>query len=172
MKLLLSPCAILLALPLLALAIPNAIQASSVSQAEKLPNKTVAIEVNDQVDAASFRLRKRTNQCGHSTFENRGSEASPLISDCEVLMWNIRNGGRWRLSTGTYRTVATYGTCAFGAEVTNYWYTYIGHQDVIDLIRDSIRDFRRHDGKVGSRGEMECMGDVLERRVRWGLYHT
>ncbi|PHH59376.1 hypothetical protein CDD81_3335 [Ophiocordyceps australis] len=172
MKLLLSSCAIFLALPFFALAIPTAVQESDVSYVEKLQNKTVALEVYDQGDTTSFRLRKRTNQCGHSTFENRGSEASPLISDCETLMFNIRKDGRWRLSTGVHRTVATFGTCAFGAQVRKQWYTYIGHEDIIDLIRDSIRDFRRGDGKVGSRGEMQCRGDLLWANVEWGLYHT
>ncbi|RCI16483.1 hypothetical protein L249_1735 [Ophiocordyceps polyrhachis-furcata BCC 54312] len=123
-------------------------------------------------DGVAFLLNKRGNKCGHSSFEDRGSEASPYASDCEMLAHNIASGGDWTVTHGVHRTLAQYGTCAFGAEGGGPWYTWVGNEDIRDLIRDSINKFKRPDGKVGSRGWMKCSGNSGGGRILWGIYHT
>ncbi|OAL05421.1 hypothetical protein IQ06DRAFT_68527 [Phaeosphaeriaceae sp. SRC1lsM3a] len=110
-------------------------------------------------------LSKRENRCENSTFENASSGGSPQIADCEQLARNIEGSGNWNLGC-SQRTIATYGTCAFGAE-GKYCFAHVGNEDVRDLIRDSIAKFS-WEGKVGARGDMTCGGTA----VNWGLYHT
>lgn len=136
-------------------------------------------------------LSKRENRCENSTFENASSGGSPQIADCEQLARNIEGSGNWvsqvvlqvparkvrllLLTPSSFflqnlgcsqRTIATYGTCAFGAE-GKYCFAHVGNEDVRDLIRDSIAKFS-WEGKVGARGDMTCGGTA----VNWGLYHT
>ncbi|KAK0662109.1 putative necrosis-inducing factor-domain-containing protein [Cercophora samala] len=120
-------------------------------------------------------LKKRNDECGHSTFENRGSEASPWIADCERMASNLSGAGKWTYTSfDMHRTIASYGTCAFGIEAAQLFQgvTWVGTQDVKDLVRDSIAMFRRHDGRVGARGEMQCgiENSAYEVRILWGLF--
>lgn len=89
------------------------------------------------------------------------------MGDCEILASNIAGGGSWTLVGDVQRTLATYGSCAFGAETTNV-ITYVGNQDIIDLIHSSI-DMFTWNGLVGSKGSMTCEGGAP---TTWGLYHT
>lgn len=45
----------------------------------------------------------------------------------------------------------------------------VGAQDVIDLVRDSISKFGGG-GRVGSKGTMNCKGNIKGQTVDWGLY--
>lgn len=116
----------------------------------------------------------RDNQCGDSTFVNQGSEASPWISDCETIVRNIAGGGTWTLFDGYQRTLATYGTCAFGAQKVSGGSSvhYVGNEDIRDLITDSIRKFGRNDGKIGAKGRMGCNAPGNSSAIEWGIYHT
>lgn len=107
-----------------------------------------------------------TNDCGPSSFTDESSSASPTVADCQQLAANIAGGGSWTLSLGVRRTLATYGTCAFGAETTGI-VTYIGNEDIIDLINSSI-GYYSWDGLVGAKGTMSCQ----ETDVIWGIFHT
>jgi hypothetical protein len=141
----------------------------------------------------SLEARNSVNDCGDSTFENQSSDGSPLIVDCQKIASNIAGtskpsalpspisdttlfhpgfianmhfvgGGTWSI-----------GTCAFGvdkSDTTNVG--YVGNQDIIDLINESIRRFS-YNGKVGSKGSMDCQsaqGVVDSVRFGWGLYHN
>ncbi|KAK4120926.1 hypothetical protein N657DRAFT_559257, partial [Parathielavia appendiculata] len=109
------------------------------------------------------------NDCGDSTFINQSSGGSPLVADCWRLHDNIAGDGTWTVWT-SQRTIATYGTCAFGVS-PRYIPAEIGNGDVRDLIRDSIARFQWFD-KVGAKGVMQCerpFGDWTE--VEWGIYH-
>ncbi|KAI9167811.1 putative metal chaperone YciC [Paramyrothecium foliicola] len=107
-------------------------------------------------------LNKRTGWCGNSSFENRTTTGSPFVGDCEALRDRMRaNAESWGVAvsvSGTYRAVASHGTCVFGAWTQTYPGTaLVGNDDIADLVRDSIIQFRWFD-KVGSRGEMDCEG--------------
>ncbi|KAK0665349.1 putative necrosis-inducing factor-domain-containing protein [Cercophora samala] len=111
-------------------------------------------------------LKTRDNHCGASSFENRTSNGSPQVSDCWRIFNNIAGDGTWTINGFGHRTLATYGTCAFGVDTSAIW-TYVGNEDIRDLIRDSINKYQWN-GKVGSRGNMQCSGVA----VTWGVYHT
>jgi hypothetical protein len=118
-------------------------------------------------------LQKRWGFCGTSSFENQGSEASPRVTDCEQLSRNIAGDGSWHITSAGWRTLATYGSCAFGAQAREAYVVNVGNEDIRDLIRDSINMFRRHDGKVGSKGMMECeQVGGFPIKVDWGIYRT
>ncbi|KAK3984561.1 putative necrosis-inducing factor-domain-containing protein [Cladorrhinum sp. PSN332] len=115
------------------------------------------------------KLKKRWGFCGHSTFENRSSGGSPWINDCWVLHNNIAGDGRWGIWGLGWRTLATYGSCAFGVEAIQMpdSFIFVGNEDIRDLIRDSIARFSWN-GRVGSYGETDC-GTT---ETHWGVYHT
>ncbi|KAK8070737.1 hypothetical protein PG997_010940 [Apiospora hydei] len=108
----------------------------------------------------------RHDVCGASTLENRSSSASPRAEDCRQLARRIAGGGgMWTfgdLGSGVQQTLATYGTCAFGAEALD-WFPYVvrgtsyfqhakvGSQDVVDLVEDAVDRFE-WEGLVGARG--------------------
>lgn len=115
--------------------------------------------------------------CGLSTFEDRTSRASPRIEDCLHIASNIAYSGRWDIDMflGKQRRIADYGTCAFGVQghpiSPGEIKTYIGHEDIIDIINDSIDKFGA-DGLIGARGIMECLDyRGRQRIVDWGIYH-
>ncbi|KAK4173917.1 putative necrosis-inducing factor-domain-containing protein, partial [Triangularia setosa] len=108
-------------------------------------------------------LTKRANYCGHSSFENQGSGGAPLDSDCMRMYDNLTRSGDFEF----HQTIASYGR--FGIESGFVWskITFIGMEDVRNLIKDSVRMFGRGDGRVGSRGKMQCHGDIW---IEWGLF--
>ncbi|KAH7303867.1 hypothetical protein B0I35DRAFT_446133 [Stachybotrys elegans] len=71
------------------------------------------------------------------------------------------------------------GSCVFGASPyltfdDSLRSSTIGSEDVHDLVRDSIHLFQR-DGKVGSRGEMDCWTEPAwgyYEKAAWGIYHS
>ncbi|RDA94947.1 hypothetical protein CP533_0158 [Ophiocordyceps camponoti-saundersi (nom. inval.)] len=171
MKLSLLPYFAILAFSGLIQAAPNSVTEDKLFDVLDAENKTAVFEKRAEASSASPMLFKRANKCGSSSFENQGSEASPNIDDCKRIVWNIRRGGRWTLFNSNHRQLAQYGTCAFGAQ-TDYPFKYVGNEDIMDLINDSIKYFARHDGKVGSKGKMDCSGGIFGGEVHWGLYHT
>lgn len=121
---------------------------------------------------------KSVNDCEKSTFYNATSAASPLIDDCLMIAKNIQNGGTWTVDDiiGLRHQLVQYGTCAFSAEGIKgnmETYFYVGNQDIMDLIKDSIRLFGAS-GKVGSWGRMYCQGGAptYRHQVTWGIYHN
>lgn len=86
-------------------------------------------------------------------------------------------GGKNWLNLGPIQTtVISYGTRAFGIQLSELVLIKIGSQDVTDITGDSIRMFAK-DGKVGTKGVMSCQvagddpyGDSIA--FEWGLYHT
>ncbi|KAK3898494.1 hypothetical protein C8A05DRAFT_47209 [Staphylotrichum tortipilum] len=121
--------------------------------------------------------RTWVNECGDSTPNNRGSDASPPVSDCKVLVSRIEaTGGNWQVdwSLRKQHQLVEYGKCAFGVtgiggNSDNAWY-YIGEEDISNLIRDSIAKFGGT-GKVGTMGTMWCRGSGSHtQEVEWGLY--
>jgi Pathogen effector len=118
------------------------------------------------------------NDCGDSTFVNKSSDGSPLVSDCLVIASNIAGGGTWTTSSNqdTARKLVSYGTCAFDVicqrGFPDEWYK-VGNQDIIDLIHDSINRFQWN-GLVGAQGDMNCQVEAIDGGigVSWGLYHN
>ena len=115
--------------------------------------------------------------CGASTFEDRGSEASPLASDCLKIAENIADGGTWTInSNGDQRQLVEYQTCAFGVESVlprGRAHFLVGNRDIIDAIKGSVARFERTNGRVGSRGLMNCQYNLYpddSTQVMWGLY--
>jgi hypothetical protein len=125
---------------------------------------------------AANTLAKRTNKCGDSTFNGETSGGSPLVSDCEVLRNNIVGDGSWRISTFDYeRDVASYGTCKFVVQAPVSSWSFVGNEDIRDIIRDSISRFAS-DGRVGARGLMNCEpGSATSSQAQltwWWIRHT
>ncbi|PSN59371.1 hypothetical protein BS50DRAFT_476817, partial [Corynespora cassiicola Philippines] len=115
------------------------------------------------------------NECGDSSFENQTTGGSPTVNDCRQLARNIAGNGRWTVGAGgEHRQLAQYGTCAFGAQGNKSMnWAYIGNQDIIDLINDSINRFQWN-GLVGAKGSMACRGgsgQIIDTEMIWGIYH-
>ncbi|KAK9848647.1 hypothetical protein MYU51_015677 [Penicillium brevicompactum] len=119
--------------------------------------------------------RSQVNDCLDSTFDDQSSNASPLVADCLKIASNISGGGSWTILSGSQHQLVQYGTCAFGVTYNrpiNPAIMHLGNQDIIDLIKDSIKKFEWY-GKVGSKGMMKCKVNNGDHQiVRWGLYHN
>lgn len=121
-------------------------------------------------------IQEGTDRCSDSTFVDRTTEASPTVEDCIKLMKEYRGEyHNWEIENviGEQHQLIQNGTCKFGIESLdagngNAGY-YIGSQDIVDIINDSIDKFG-DSGKVGSKGRMTCDGMVKGQRVQWGLY--
>ncbi|KAI0133867.1 putative necrosis-inducing factor-domain-containing protein [Xylariales sp. AK1849] len=138
--------------------------------------------------------REAAGWCSASTIENDGSDNSPLITDCQVIMDQVYslatddNPYFGRSECGAdgaglltcYFPVVSYETCMFGASTLNTGADIsvrIGWQDVGDLISTSISSFGNSPsaGKVGASGQMDCpeeISAVLTYATGWGLYHA
>ncbi|KAK6499976.1 hypothetical protein TWF481_010333 [Arthrobotrys musiformis] len=117
------------------------------------------------------------DKCRDSSFEDRTSGASPLVSDCLQIIRNIEGNAQteWTHSITGHRTILQYGSCKFGIERTGGTggavQFQVGGQDVIDVINDSVRRYGGN-GKVGAEGVMSCVGTTAGTRVdvKWGLF--
>ncbi|KAJ6003367.1 hypothetical protein N7451_005914 [Penicillium sp. IBT 35674x] len=120
--------------------------------------------------AAVLTKRKEVNDCGTSTFVNESSSGSPKVADCRKIATNIKSGGTWTFEGfGVQHKLVHYGTCAFGVTSSADGFTYIGNEDIINLIDDSIKKFK-WEGKVGAKGKMKCKGEGGKDEVVWGIY--
>ncbi|KAL2127503.1 hypothetical protein VTI74DRAFT_10626 [Chaetomium olivicolor] len=117
------------------------------------------------------------DRCGDSTFEDRTSDASPLVSDCLQIIRNIEGDASTEFThriTG-HREILSFGSCAFGIERTGGTggavEFKVGGQDVIDVINDAVKKYGGS-GKVGARGVMSCDGTTVGTHVDvlWGIY--
>jgi hypothetical protein len=84
------------------------------------------------------------NNCGDSTF-NSGVAPYPVTTDCQALQnWAYSLNAYFSIWTNTpdYHGVAGAGSCEFGAGTRDIYDTYIGSQDMGDLISDSIKRFQ------------------------------
>lgn len=167
---------ILLAAPA-ALGHPQVIQALATPVvAANLPDPTDIIPdfstpANDP-QPATFTPGDSVDLCRESSFENQDSSASPLISDCLQIATNIAEGGQWSVTSGAQHQLVQFGTCAFGVQgCCGDAFFYVGNQDIIDIIHDSIARFGSN-GIVGAKGQMKCTGAAIPPTVSWGLYHT
>lgn len=129
--------------------------------------------VRDQ-DNFPCNVNNGKDYCGDSSFEDQTSEASPLASDCLTIIRNIQGtDGSWNTFIEQQRTIVTFGSCKLGVTGkgrkgnSNF---DVGAQDVVDLIRESIKKFARDDGRVGAKGKMQCNGNIKKQDVEWGLY--
>lgn len=127
--------------------------------------------------------RNSINDCGDSSFESTTSAGSPHKTDCEQLARNIASGGTWTFNSGgTQWQLASYGSCAFGAQTACLPHhcpaggilVKIGNQDIINVITESVKEFTNADGLVGAKGIMDCqeVGDDHPIAVLWGIYAT
>lgn len=112
-------------------------------------------------------------KCSGYTYEDETTSASPLVSDCKVLMSNIAGTtGTWTTGIGPQRTIPKYGTCKFGVQsvgVTGDVTFNTGSQDVVNIITESIAKYE-WEGRVGAKGYMKCDGDAGSQKVKWGLF--
>jgi hypothetical protein len=68
------------------------------------------------------------------------------------------------------------GTCIFAVHTENVLWTYVGTQDIRDLVGDSILRFLWN-GHVGAEGNMGCENDYTafgfgQSSVNWAIFHT
>ncbi|KAL4768027.1 putative necrosis-inducing factor-domain-containing protein [Aspergillus nidulans var. acristatus] len=127
------------------------------------------------VDYFPCNIANGKDYCGESTFEDQGSEASPLIEDCKQIIKNIQGtDGEWNTSPlEKQRALVSYGSCKFGVTgkgIHGNDSFMTGAQDIIDIINDAIEKFGRDDGRVGAKGTMQCDGNIKKQKVDWGLY--
>ncbi|KAI1848852.1 hypothetical protein JX265_001182 [Neoarthrinium moseri] len=156
------------------------------SNAETTTTTTIKRQSNPSAAAAGW--------CGASNIFNEGSNNSPLISDCQVIMDQVYSlaqannayFGRSECNPDSkgqftcYFPVVSYGTCMFGASTIDSGTSIavrIGWQDVGDLIKDSISQCgnKPSSGKVGTSGEMSCPEEInaaTSYATGWGLYHS
>ncbi|KAM3467141.1 hypothetical protein MY5147_008874 [Beauveria neobassiana] len=120
---------------------------------------------------------KLPDRCSDSTFVDQTSGASPLVSDCEMMIKNLQNGDghadhEVENAIGKQHQLDQYGSCKFGVQgkgKNGNVDFHVGGQDIVDLIRDSIDRFGGS-GRVGAKGRMKCDGTVKKQDVEWGLY--
>lgn len=118
------------------------------------------------------------DHCKKSTFVDQTNAASPYAKDCLAIIKKIENDptSEWKTLVGgkPHRKILWYGTCVFAVEAANvkgnfkFW---VGGQDVIDLINDTVNKFSR-DGRVAAYGHMQCKGNVKDQRTKWSIYNT
>ncbi|KAH6848434.1 hypothetical protein B0I37DRAFT_432719 [Chaetomium sp. MPI-CAGE-AT-0009] len=117
------------------------------------------------------------DRCGESTFENRGSDVSPLVSDCLQIIRNIEGDASTEFThrITEHREILSFGSCRFGIERTGGTggavEFKVGGQDVIDVINDAVKKYGRN-GKISARGVMSCDGTTAGTHVDvlWGIY--
>ncbi|KAK9358199.1 putative necrosis-inducing factor-domain-containing protein [Lipomyces starkeyi] len=124
-----------------------------------------------------FSKRNSVNDCGDSTFIDGSSSASPTVADCLQIATNIAGGGTWTVSQmSSFKTLATYGTCAFGVVAApgqgGMDLFHVGNQDIIDLINSSNELFNWN-GLMGASGQMPCQQVGFgPLNINWAIYHT
>lgn len=115
--------------------------------------------------------------CGDSTIENQTSDASPLVGDCKEMVRMLEDRElptRWPHvgPLEKQQAICVHKSCKFGVTGKGIHGNVdfkVGAQDVIDLVRDSISKFGGG-GRVGSKGTMNCKGNIKGQTVDWGLY--
>jgi len=138
-------------------------------------NESAAWNVSNWVPTEHDALRPLANHCGPSTFIDQTSNASPFANHCLQIVRNIQGDKKtsWRIAVGRHRTIASHATCHFGVESNgggNNIFFDVGGEDVEDLIRDSVRKFRRSNGRIGAKGVMSCSGSFGREEVLWGIF--
>ncbi|KAH8905803.1 hypothetical protein BR93DRAFT_928375 [Coniochaeta sp. PMI_546] len=108
----------------------------------------------------------------HEVIDATGPD-SPLAADCMHLAHRIRGAGEWTVEAYVLaeHQLVEWRSCAFAIKPIQFaLVVLIGNQDIIDLLRDSVRDFTI-DGKVAAHGKMWCMNNPgAAVQVRWGIY--
>ncbi|AEO70565.1 glycoside hydrolase family 18 protein [Thermothielavioides terrestris NRRL 8126] len=120
-------------------------------------------------------IKPSPDDCQDSSFIDQTSDASPSVDDCMGIVHNIQGTqGEWEVENaiGEQHQLVQYGSCKFGIQGLNKQGNvafYVGAQDIVDIITDSIKQFGGS-GKVGAKGYMDCRGNVNDQDVEWGLY--
>lgn len=150
----------------------NLTDASSMSFEGK-PLFVIAPSSANAAAAAKATLEKRDNDCGPSTFVDHTNSGSPTVADCECIEnYAYANDNSWNfLEISTWYDVISCGTCVFGVQTADILPTYIGNEDIGDLIASSIADFQWF-GLVGAQGVMGCEHFLGTSKVQWAIYHT
>lgn len=131
--------------------------------------------VSSDVDNYPCYIKPSISHREDSSFEDQTSDASPSTSDCMGIVNNIQGTqGEWKVENfaGEQHQLVQFGGCKFGIQAFNKHGSvifYIGAQDIVDIITDSIKKFGGS-GKVGAKGRMDCKGDANSQDVEWGLY--
>lgn len=131
----------------------------------------------DSPHATDITLAKMEHKhlCGKSTFENRNSAASPLVSDCLQIATNIDAEGSWSFWDCMHHEMLKFGSCRVGVEGADKLCkntVQVANGDIIDIIKASV-DGYQFDGRVGTRGYMDCPVRAANGNmttVLWGLY--
>lgn len=121
---------------------------------------------------------QRSCKASTFTYKDDTSNASPLASDCEIMISNFQNDGSTKWTTQTadrqHRELGHYGTCAFGVEATKLngnIHFHFGGGDLTEAITTAIKKFKKN-GKIGASGTVDCAGNTSKSQpVLWGIYH-
>lgn len=109
-------------------------------------------------------LPRTSKSCGVSSYKGETTSASPLIHDCLQINENITKDATWLFVGAGWRTILTYGTCAFGAASGSPF----GNEDVTRLIVEAVMRHSWED-RIGASGAVSCDGGNPHK---WGIYHT
>ena len=112
-------------------------------------------------------------KCSQYSYQDETSSASPLVTDCQILVANIQGtDGEWTTGIGSQRDLASFGSCNFGVQnsgTSGDVTYYTGSQDIVTIITQAIAQFASN-GLVGAKGYMQCSSDAGGQDVVWGLY--
>lgn len=120
-------------------------------------------------------LKLGIGNCGSTDIVDQTSDASPKVSDCMQIIKNIEGtDGEWSVEAvvGSHHQIAEHASCRFGVQaksVNGNAQFFVGAQDIIDIINDSVRQFGGS-GRVGTKGTMSCKGSVKGQDIEWGLF--
>jgi hypothetical protein len=140
------------------------------------PAGHIALLPPNSPGAKKLKLHKRNNDCGASSFIDYSSGGSPYVSDCQCIEdYAYANPMEFGFAAQpAWYDLIWCGTCVFGVETNDVLESYVGNEDIGDLIGSSINDFSWF-GLVGAQGYMGCIrewplpGDSL---VGWAIFHS
>lgn len=116
---------------------------------------------NGALPATIFARGDNNIKCGKYSYLSMEMEGLAIISDCKMIIKNIRDGGTWTQSSLKNRYIVGYGHCVMkvgggdGGSARLLRYYKIGNGDVINIIEEVIKQFGSG-GKVGATGGMKC----------------
>ncbi|KAI1868502.1 uncharacterized protein JN550_006418 [Neoarthrinium moseri] len=121
-----------------------------------------------------------TNKCGESTFIDKTTLGSANQIDCSAVINQMKGGPGWfAIFQGAdlpdnkdWCRVAYHDTCVFGIHTTDFFGTYIGTQDITDIITVAMQK-RAGDPRVQFEGDMHCdnnQGPGKHSNVQWAIF--
>ncbi|KAM7212489.1 hypothetical protein V8F06_012111 [Rhypophila decipiens] len=119
---------------------------------------------------------KGTSKCGEYEYDegNDTNDDSPLVRDCEQIIRNIQGDTEtdWDQDVvgKPWRHIKADG-CSFSfraSKINGNSKFYVGGQNVIDLIEQSVKD-KAKNGRISASGHMTCGGSAVKQWTEWKI---